>query len=202
MAWWKKLVLALLVLFVLVVAAGVQAVVGWRAVLFGPQARELTDRTFEATPERLERGRYLVNAVHGCLACHGERDWETPGAPSMNDLGAGTDWAFHGLPWLVASNITPDPETGIGRVSDDALARAIREGIGFDGRALFPIMPWEDYRRIPDEDLAAIVVYLRSLKPVHHELPRPRCPSPSARSSRTSRSPSRARCRRRTSPPR
>ena len=42
-------------------------------------------------------------------------------------------------------------------MSDDALARAIREGIGFDGRALFPLMPWQEYRMIPDEDLAAAV---------------------------------------------
>jgi mono/diheme cytochrome c family protein len=177
-ALWKKLVLSLLVLVVVVVVAGVQAVVGWRAVLFGPKARSLTERTFEATPQRLERGRYLASSVHGCLACHGERDWDAPGAPAVTDLGAGTDWAFHDLPWLVASNLTPDPETGIGNVSDDALARAIREGIGFDGRALFPIMPWQEYRMIPDEDLAAIIVYIRSLEPVRNELPRTAVPFP------------------------
>jgi mono/diheme cytochrome c family protein len=178
MALWKKLVLSLVVLAVVVVVGAVQAVVGWRAVLFGPQARPLTERTFEATPERLERGRYLANSVHGCVACHGERDWDAPGAPAVTNLGAGTDWAFHALPWLVASNITPDPETGIGNVSDDALARAIREGIGFDGRALFPIMPWQEYRLMPDEDLAAIVVYLRSLEPVRNELPTTTVPFP------------------------
>ena len=178
MALWKKLVLSLFVLVLIVVVAGVQAIVGWRSVLFGPEARDLTERSFESTPERLERGRYLANAVHGCLACHGERDWDAPGAPAVTDLGAGTDWAFHDLPWLVASNLTPDPETGIGNVTDDALARAIREGIGFDGRALFPIMPWQEYQRVPDEDLAAIVVYLRSLEPVRNELPSTMVPFP------------------------
>ena len=53
--------------------------------------------------------------------------------------GAGTDWGFHDLPWLVASNITPDPETGIGNVSDDALVRAIREGIKEYGQ--WPTIP-------------------------------------------------------------
>jgi mono/diheme cytochrome c family protein len=178
MALWKKLVLGLLVLIVVVIGAAVQAVVGWGALLFGPKARELTDRTFEATPERLERGFYLVNSIHGCVACHTERDWDVLGAPVVDNHGAGTDWAFHDLPWLVASNITPDPETGIGEVSDDALARAIREGIGFDGRALFPIMPWQEYRRIPDEDLAAMIVYLRSLEPVRNELPTTQVPFP------------------------
>ena len=60
MALWKKVAWSALALVLLVVAAGVQAVVGWRAVLFGPRARALTTRTFEATPERLERGAYLA----------------------------------------------------------------------------------------------------------------------------------------------
>jgi hypothetical protein len=178
MALWKKLVLVAAAVLVIAAVVAVQAVVGWRAVLLGPEARQLTDRTFEATPERLERGFYLVNSVHACVACHSERDWDVLGAPVVEGYGAGADWGFHGLPWLVASNITPDPETGIGNVSDDALARAIREGIGFDGRALFPIMPWQEYRRIPDEDLAAIIVYLRSLEPVRRPLPRTAVPFP------------------------
>jgi mono/diheme cytochrome c family protein len=178
MALWQKLVVSFFALVVVVAIVGVQAIVGWRTVLFGPKARALTERAFEATPQRLERGRYLVNAVHGCLACHGARDWNAPGAPAVMDLGGGADWGFHGLPWLVASNITPDPETGIGKVSDDAMARAIREGIGFDGRALFPIMPWQEYRMIPDEDLTAIIVYIRSLEPVRNALPSTAVPFP------------------------
>ena len=47
---------------------------------------------------------------------------------------------------IVAPNLTPDPETGAGTWSDDQFARAIREGIGHDGRALFPIMPYQHYR--------------------------------------------------------
>jgi len=131
MARWKTIVLSALVLLLLVLAGGIQAVVGWRALLFGPKARALTSRTFEATPERLERGRYLAVARHGCVFCHSERDCNAPGAPPRADrLGAGVVWAAEGMPWLTAPNLTPDPETGIGRASDDAIARAIREGIG------------------------------------------------------------------------
>lgn len=72
---------------------------------------------------------------------------------------------------MVAPNLTPDPETGAGRWTDDQLARAIREGIGHDGRALFPIMPYIHYRNMSDEDLASIVVYLRSLPAVRNQLP-------------------------------
>jgi len=173
MALWKKIALAIVALLVLVIAGGVEAVVGWGPLLFGPRTRALTDRRFEATPERLERGRYLAEARHGCVFCHSERDWAAPGAPPKADRrGAGAVWSYEGMPWLTARNLTPDPETGIGRVSDDAIVRAAREGIGFDGRALFALMPYGEFRRIPDEDMAAIVVYLRSLPPVRNPLPR------------------------------
>jgi cytochrome c553 len=178
MALWKKLVLSLVVL-VLLVAAGIQVVVGWRALLLGPKTRPLTTRSFEATPARLERGRYLATARHGCVLCHSERDWRAPGAPPLaGRLAAGVVWAREGMPWLTAPNVTPDKETGIGSVSDDAVARAIREGIGFDGRALFNLMPYQEFRRIPDEDVASIVVYLRSLPPVRNVLPKSRLPFP------------------------
>ena len=73
---------------------------------------------------------------------------------------------------IVAPNLTPDPETGAGTWTDDQLARAIREGIGHDGRPLFPTMPYQDFRKMSDEDLASIVVYLRSLPPVRRSLPK------------------------------
>src|SRR6202048_405454 len=72
---------------------------------------------------------------------------------------------------IVAPNLTPDPETGTGTWSDDALARAIREGVGHDGRALFPMMPFQTFRALSDEDLASIVVFLRALPPVRNPLP-------------------------------
>lgn len=72
---------------------------------------------------------------------------------------------------IVAPNLTPDPETGAGRWTDDQLARAIREGIGHDGRALLPMMPYQNYRSMSDEDLASVIVYLRSLPPVRNALP-------------------------------
>ena len=73
---------------------------------------------------------------------------------------------------LVAPNLTPDPETGAGKWTDDMLARSIREGIGHDGRALFSLMPYHLFRHLPDEDVASIVVYLRSLPPAKNPLPK------------------------------
>jgi mono/diheme cytochrome c family protein len=162
-----------LVALAAVLAVGITFTIGWRPFI-GPQARPLTARKFEATPERLARGEYLVNSVTDCMGCHSEHDWTKHDAPILpGTLGAGQDMnLLKGFPGQVfAPNITPDPETGAGSWSDDQLARAIREGIGHDGRALFPFMPYLDFRRLSDEDLASIVVYLRSLPPVRKQRP-------------------------------
>jgi mono/diheme cytochrome c family protein len=79
---------------------------------------------------------------------------------------------------IAPPNITPDQETGVGSWTDDQLARAIREGIGHSGQALFYLMPYESYSHLSDEDLASVVVYLRSLKPVHHVVPSTQIPFP------------------------
>jgi mono/diheme cytochrome c family protein len=129
-------------------------------------------RTFEHTKARFERGLYIVEGPGHCFQCHSEIDWEKPGAqPKAGKKGAGTDFTKYGLPWLVAPNITPDIESGAGAWTDDQLARAIREGIGHDGRRLFPVMPYRYFRQMSDEDLASVIVYLRSIEPVHNELP-------------------------------
>jgi hypothetical protein len=148
----------------------------------GARMRALTDRRFATTPARLERGRYLVTAVNGCLSCHSELDWESPGFPvKAGTEGAGRAWTREGLPFVTAPNITPDPETGAGTWTDDMLARSIREGIGHDGRTLFPLMPYSQYRSMSDEDLASIVVYLRTLPAVKHTLPATSVPFPVSR---------------------
>ena len=126
-----------------VLAIAITATVGWRP-LIGPKARPLSNRTFERTPQRLERGRYIASALSGCLYCHSHHDWAAPGTPIVPGTeGAGEVQPEANLPGrIVAPNLTPDRETGAGNWTDDQLARAIREGIGHDGRALFPMMPY------------------------------------------------------------
>src|SRR5215831_7298204 len=152
-----------------VLAAGTGAV-------FGPHARALTNRRFQRTPKRQACGKYLVEAVAGCMDCHSPHDWtrhDAPILPGREGSGQEMSAVLQGLPGrIVAPNLTPDLETGAGNWSDDALARAIREGIGHDGRALFPMMPYAHFRQLPDEDIASIVVYVRSLAPVRNGLPR------------------------------
>lgn len=175
---WPKIVGVIFLLLIVLLCLGITFTIGWRPII-GAQKRVLTDRKFESTPARLERGRYLVESVNGCFGCHTDQDWSKPGAPPVAGReGSGHIWADQDLPWLVAPNITPDKETGAGAWSDDALARAIREGIGHDGRTLFPMMPYPHYREMSDEDLAAIIVYLRSVPAVRNQLPVTQIPFP------------------------
>jgi mono/diheme cytochrome c family protein len=177
-----KIVLYGLLILVVLLAGAITFTIGWRPFI-GPRARALTERKFERTPERLERGRYLAENVLGCFGCHSTYDHSNPQAvPAlMRKKGDGGTFEREGLPWLVAPNITPDPETGIGNWSDDTLARAIREGIGHDGRALFPMMPYQSYRRMSDEDLASVISYLRSIEPSRNALPQSNLPFPVSR---------------------
>jgi mono/diheme cytochrome c family protein len=69
------------------------------------------------------------------------------------------------------ANITPDVETGIGSWSDAEIVRAIREGVTPDGRVMGPPMPFALYRGIADDDVEAMVAYLRTVKPVRNEVP-------------------------------
>ena len=158
----------------LLLAGAISLTIGWRPFV-GPRARPLTDRRFEATPERLAHGKYLTEDVLDCFACHSQRDWSKHDAPLVpgTEGGGQAPFSLEGLPGKVfPPNITPDKETGAGNWTDDQLGRAIREGIGHDGRALFPMMPYENYRYLSDEDLASVIVYLRSLPPVHHVVPK------------------------------
>lgn len=136
-------------------------------------ARPPTTETIDRTPDRVARGRYLVEHVAECLPCHSPRDWTKPYGPVMPGLvgsGGAPLGADVGVPGVaVPGNLTPDPTTGLGQVSDGAVLRALREGVGHDERALFPVMPYVNYRTMSDDDARAVVAYLRTLPPVEHQ---------------------------------
>lgn len=138
-----------------------------------PHARPLTNRTFERTTARLDRGRYLTEGILQCFICHSDRDYTQPGWPPKKGMkGAGSIMRDQPDYRMVAPNLTPDRTTGAGTWTDDMLARAIREGVGHDGRGLYPQMWYSAFRNLSDEDLASVVVYLRSLPAVYHPLPK------------------------------
>ncbi len=143
---------------------------------FLPRQRPPAELTVQPTPDLIERGEYLVNDVMLCFDCHSVRDWTRYSGPAVPPLGAGRPCmdknmkpvginiggmgTFPGR--LCIRNITPDVETGIGDWTDAEIARAIREGVSRDGEALFPIMPWFMYTEMSDEDVAAVIAYLRA----------------------------------------
>jgi len=118
---------------------------------------------------RMERGRYLVEGIVACGNCHAVREKGKP----IFEKGLSGGMVFDEEPFKAfASNITPDPETGIGKWTDAQLAKAIREGIRPDGTIIGPPMPIEFYRGISDADLSAIVAYIRAQPAVKNAVPK------------------------------
>lgn len=112
----------------------------------------------------LERGTYLMQAVVACGNCHTQQTPDGP-LPGM-ELAGGMVIEIPDAFVARVPNITPDEETGIGSWSDAEIIRAIREGIRPDGRLIGPPMPIELYRSLSDEDVEALVAYLRSVPAV------------------------------------
>lgn len=129
-----------------------------------PQVRASTD------PQVIARGAYLAYGPAHCVNCH------TSGAAqkAASETGAtpplfGGNVFRLGVGNVHSPNLTPDKETGIGRYSDGELARVLRHGVLPDGRAALPFM---EFQHLSDEDLVAIISFLRSQKPVRNFVPR------------------------------
>ena len=116
----------------------------------------------------IARGRYVVRDLANCANCHGDQSRKTTIAESR-DVPLSGGFVFDIPPGkFYARNITPDSLSGLGAVSDGAIARALRYGVGHDGRALLPFM---EMQGLSDEDLVAVVSYLRSQTPVRNVVP-------------------------------
>jgi cytochrome c553 len=146
------------------------------AACSGKFVRPTSTEAFESTPERVVRGGYLVNQVCACGACHTTREHgHIASEPERADafLGGGNLFVAKELSdgiWI--PNITPDKETGVGDWTDDELARAIRDGVARDGHFLLPVMPFDAYQHLSDEDVRSIVVYLRTVPAFKQPKPR------------------------------
>jgi cytochrome c553 len=135
---------------------------------------------------QVERGRYLVG-ITGCHDCHSPKvSGMTPdmsralsGRPATTPLPSSTKDEVHASldltawtgPWgySVASNLTPDPATGIGtRYTEASFITAMRTGRKPNGTQMQPPMPQEVYQNMTDEDLRAIYAYLRTVKPLRN----------------------------------
>lgn len=117
----------------------------------------------------LERGRYLVRSIAACGNCHTPQGPNGPVAGKV--LGGGMEMADPAFK-AYASNITPDPETGIGRWTSAQIITAVREGKRPDGTTIGPPMPIAQYRGMSDRDAAAIAAYLRSVPAIKNPVPK------------------------------
>jgi mono/diheme cytochrome c family protein len=154
----------------LAIGVAVFLVLGTATVAIAVVLRE--NRTFDAPypeihassdPAVIERGRYLVTGPAHCIECHGAVGDESVERHLVGglafDLPIGT---------VYARNITPDRETGIGKYTDPQIARVLRYGVHPSGRAVLPFMPFHD---MTDEDLTAVISYLRSRPAIDHYVP-------------------------------
>jgi mono/diheme cytochrome c family protein len=175
--WFVEALLLRRILIALGVIVGVFVVA---AIAFAGYVTVTWDKVYDAPlpnvhasthPEVIARGEYLVYGPARCASCH---------APSFNEylrladgvkppLAGGERFELGPLGVVYPKNLTPDPETGIGRYSDAQIARLLRSAVRPDGRAtLGPLMPFD---RLSETDVTAIISFLRAQPPVRHSIP-------------------------------
>jgi mono/diheme cytochrome c family protein len=154
--WLKRLLIGLGgllgLLVVVLVGAFIYIQITWDR-LYDRPVPQVTTRT---DPDTLARGEYIFKYTALCWGCHGsEEDIDAPAEGGtefdLSDIGPPGGFGV-----FYASNLTSDQETGLGSWSDGEILRALREGRSRDGRVL-QLMPFEWYRKMSDEDLAALI---------------------------------------------
>jgi mono/diheme cytochrome c family protein len=116
----------------------------------------------------IAKGKVLAGAGY-CTVCH----TRAGGQPFAGGLGVKTPFGT-----VYSTNITPDPETGIGRWSLEAFTRAMREGVSRDGSHLFPVFPYDHFTRVSDDDLKALYAFIMTLPPTRSVAPANTIPFP------------------------
>lgn len=108
------------------------------------------------SPELIAKGKMLAGAGY-CATCHTAKN----GAPNAGGYPMET-----GFGTVYSTNITPDPQTGIGHWSLEAFSRAMRTGVARDGSHLFPAFPFDHFTKVTDEDIEALYAYAMTRAPV------------------------------------
>jgi len=115
----------------------------------------------ETSKDLVERGQYIFSLAGGC-ACH---------SPPKGTPHAGSREFPIPMAKVYSTNLTADKETGLGDWSDQQIHDAMVKGIRRNGEKLLPVMPYEAYSGMAEEDLKALIAYLRTLKPIRKETP-------------------------------
>jgi len=142
--------------------------------LIGPFQSAQTDFSDITDPAKklfVQRGSYLVHGA-GCTDCHTPHGDQGPDMEQY--LAGGILLANSDYGGVVSYNLTPDEETGIGARTDDEILRALRSGLFHDGRQInYRAMPWAGFSNMTEEDLRAVVAYLRTIEPRRNKIPTP-----------------------------
>src|SRR3954452_16503677 len=137
----------------LIAGGGTGLAIAWRPAIaaIDPPAPQ----SFDA--DLVRRGRDLA-AIGNCSDCHTVRGGKSfaGGLPVPTPFGT-----------IFSSNITPDPDTGIGRWSEEAFRRAMRSGVNRDGQHLYPTFPYDHFTHVTDGDDRALYAFLMTRQPVH-----------------------------------
>jgi len=149
----RSRMIASVVAVVLIAGAAAAFAIAWRPVIaaIDPPAPASFD------PALVKHGRELA-ALGNCNDCHTVRG----GASFGGGLPVPTPFGI-----IYSSNITPDPETGIGRWPETAFRRAMRSGVNRDGQHLYPTFPYDHFTNVSDEDDAALYAFLMTRPAVH-----------------------------------
>lgn len=163
---FKKIFSRVIIVLILIILAAVSYI-----KLALPNVGAAPLMVIERTQERVARGEYLANHVTICIDCHSSRDWTRfSGPPVEGTKGQGGEIFDHkfGFPGaFYSSNITP---AGISRYTDGELFRVITTGVNKNGKAMFPIMPYQYYGRMDEEDIKSIIAYIRTLQPIKNDV--------------------------------
>ena len=129
----------------------------------------------DSVKKMVDRGKYLAHYVSLCIDCHSQRDFSQFSGPLKEGTEGMGGEEFNeklGIPGVVyARNITPDTVNGIGKWTDEDIARAITRGVNKNGDTLFPLMPYPHYNTMSKEDVYSIIAYIRTLKPNSNKVP-------------------------------
>ncbi|MGA7161288.1 MAG: c-type cytochrome [Bacteroidota bacterium] len=116
-----------------------------------------------------QRGQYIMS-YSDCSDCHTPQGDQGPNWSEFLAGGAKFDVKKSGISF--SRNLTPDKETGLARRTDEEVKRVLRSGVFHDGRVFeLTTMPWPGFSNMTEEDRCALVVYLRHIKPVKHNVP-------------------------------
>ncbi len=165
-----KRVLKVLGGLVLLALLGIAGVVTTCAVKWRPTFPDTPTPAITAStdPAVIERGAYIFNALAHCAACHSpSADYQASKPGDVVAPKGGHEWHMGPLGTIRSPNITPHPASGIGKLSDGEIARAIRSGVNARHEGELFMM---GVGPMSDEDLTAIVSYMRTIPPVDNTI--------------------------------